>query len=106
MACYPEDKSETKYNPIAFSLLWEMMATPEQKARRIEQDKVYELKELNRKLEQLRQRPSFYNSFEQSAVKKRKPDMTLVYLAVFGSVLVLAAVAFIAIYLYLNGGQC
>ena len=106
MACYPEDKSETKYNPIAFLFLWEMMATPEQKARRIEQDKVYELKELNRNLEQLRQRPSFYNSFEPSVIKKRKPDMTLVYLVVLESVLFLAAVAFIVLYLCLNGGQC
>lgn len=72
------------------------MATPEEKARRIEQDKVYELEKMNRNIEEQR--------FNQPTVRRWKPDMTLVYLAVLESVLVLAAVAFIAFYLYLNGG--
>ena len=98
MAHYPSENSEKKLNPIALFWLWELMATPEEKARRIEQDKVYELKKMNRNIEEQR--------FIQPTVRRWKPDMTLVYLAVLESVLVLAAVAFIALYLYLNGGQC
>lgn len=98
MAHYPSKNSEKKLNPIALFWLWELMATPEEKARRIEQDKVYKLEKMNRNIEEKR--------FNQPTVRRWKPDMTLVYLAVLESVLVLAAVAFIALYLYLNGGQC
>ena len=98
MAYYPRENSVKKLNPIALFWLWELMATPEEKARRIEQDKVYELEKMNRNIEEQR--------FNQPTVRSWKPDMTLVYLAVLESVLVLAAVAFIALYLYLNGGQC
>ena len=98
MAYYPRENSVKKLNPIALFWLWELMATPEEKARRIEQDKVYELEKMNRNIEEQR--------FNQPTVRRWKTDMTLVYLAVLESVLVLAAVAFIALYLYLNGGQC